>query len=207
MPALVDAARALTASGTRRLLGLTGSPGAGKSTLAAALCAELGPLAARVPMDGFHLADQVLRQLGLTERKGSPPSFDVGGFHALLRRLRANTEDVVYAPEFVRELEEPIAGALPIPRTAPLVIIEGNYLLLAEGRWQHTAALLDEIWYLRPEEALRRQRLIARHREHGRSAAEAAGWVAANDEPNAQLVAATAARADRIITVPDTGLG
>lgn len=199
VPVLVEHAKALIGPGGRSLLGLTGAPGAGKSTLAAELCAELGPLATRVPMDGFHLANRVLRDLGLADRKGSPASFDAGGFQALLRRLRANTEDVVYAPEFYREMEEPIAGALPVPRTVPLVIVEGNYLLLDDGPWRGTSALLDEVWYLRPDETVRRQRLEARHRKYGRSEREAEMWIEANDEPNARIVATTADRADRTI--------
>ncbi|MHA6763760.1 nucleoside/nucleotide kinase family protein [Streptacidiphilus sp. PAMC 29251] len=212
VPDLAESARALLRPGGRRLLGLTGPPGAGKSALAAELCAALGPLAACVPMDGFHLANQVLRQLGLADRKGSPPSFDVGGFQALLRRLRADTDtgtdagadadEVVYAPEFRRELEEPVAGALAIPGSVRLVVVEGNYLLLDQGRWAETAPLLDEVWYLRPEEPVRLERLLRRHRAHGRSAAEAEAWVAGNDEPNARLIAATAHRANRVIAVP-----
>ncbi|HEX3593064.1 MAG TPA: nucleoside/nucleotide kinase family protein [Pseudonocardiaceae bacterium] len=199
IPVLTERARALIRPGERRILGLTGAPGVGKSTLALALCEALGPVAARVPMDGFHLANQVLVSLGLADRKGSPPTFDVGGFHALLRRLRANDEDVVYAPEFFREFEEPIAGALAVPRDVPLVVVEGNYLLLDEGRWQQTAGLLDEVWYLRAEDTLRRDRLIERHQAGGRSLAAARAWVTGNDEPNAELVAATADRADLII--------
>ncbi len=182
------------------MLGLAGPPGAGKSTLAAQLCAGLGSSAARVSMDGFHLANSVLHQLGLDTRKGAPPSFDVGGFRALLLRLRANTEDVVYAPEFLRELDEAVAGALPVSSDVPLIIVEGNYLLLDDGPWADIASLFDEIWYLSPDETLRRDRLIQRHRSYGRSSAAARAWVAGNDDPNARIIAATAARAHRIVT-------
>jgi pantothenate kinase len=200
LPVLVERARALAAGRKRALLGLAGAPGAGKSTLASELCDALGPFAARVPMDGFHLANAVLRELGLAERKGSPPSFDVGGFAALLRRLRAADEDVVYAPEFHRDIEEPVAGALPVPHEVPLVVVEGNYLLLDEGRWREIAPLFDEIWFLRPDNAERRARLLRRHEAYGRSPDEAEAWVARNDDPNARLIAATSARADRVIT-------
>jgi pantothenate kinase len=196
---LAETARTLLRPGRRRLLGLAGPPGSGKSTLAAALCEALGPLAVSVPMDGFHLANRVLRELGLSDRKGSPPSFDATGFQALLRRLRDGTEDVVYAPEFLRELEESVAGSIAVPRGVPLVVVEGNYLLLDDGPWQGTAALLDEVWYLRPDEDLRVRRLLRRHQAHGRTAEQAEAWVAANDGPNAELVATTAHRADRIV--------
>lgn len=197
---LVERAGRLVRPGARTLLGLAGPPGAGKSTVAQRLCVALGPAVARVPMDGFHLANQVLRDLGLADRKGSPPTFDVGGLHALLRRLRDNIEDVVYAPEFVREIEESIAGALSIPRDVALVVVEGNYLLLDEGPWRGTADFFDEIWYLRPDDASRRRRLVRRHESHGRSPAEAEAWVSHNDDPNARLVESTAHRADLIVT-------
>jgi pantothenate kinase len=167
--------------------------------MAVALCEALGPTVARVPMDGFHLANQVLRGLGIADRKGSPASFDVGGFHALLKRLRSNDEQIVYAPEFYREFEESIAGALPIPSKIELVIVEGNYLLLEEGQWQHTAALLDEVWYLSPQETVRQTRLVRRHQANGRTLEAARAWIAGNDDPNAQVVATTANRANAII--------
>lgn len=201
IPVLADRAARLVRPGERRLLGLTGPPGAGKSTMAEQLVAALGPAVARVPMDGFHLANQILRELGLAERKGSPASFDVGGFHALLRRLRAHDEDVVYAPEFFRDIEEPVAGALAIPKQTALVIVEGNYLLLDDGRWRDTASFFDEIWYLRPDDTIRTRRLLSRHEAHGRSPSDARAWVEANDEPNARIVESTAQRADSIISV------
>ena len=129
LDALVQRATDLTAGGRRRLLGVTGAPGAGKSTVAEGVAAALGPRrAVVVPMDGFHLADPVLVALGRRERKGAPDTFDVDGFVALLRRLQTAT-DVVYAPLFRRELELAEAGAVPVPPDVPLVIVEGNYLL------------------------------------------------------------------------------
>jgi pantothenate kinase len=199
VPELVARARRLVVPGERRLLGLAGAPGAGKSTLAVALCDALGPVAARVPMDGFHLANQVLAGLGLADRKGSPPTFDAGGFHALLRRLRAADEAVVYAPEFHRELEEPIAGALPVAGDVPLVVVEGNYLLLADGPWRGTAELFDEVWFLRPDDEVRRRRLLLRHQSHGRTPEQALAWVGHNDDPNALLVAGTEQHADLVV--------
>ncbi len=203
LPVLAERARRLAQPGRRRLLGLAGPPGAGKSTLAAALCDALGAEAARVPLDGFHLAGNILAGLGLAGRKGSPETFDAGGFHALLARLRTNREQVVYAPEFFRDLEEPIAAALAVPRTVPLVIVEGNYLLYDEGPWHGTAGFFDEIWYLCPDEAARRRRLVRRHQSYGRTAAEAEAWAACNDERNARLIAATRSRATAIIIPPD----
>lgn len=194
---LVVRAAAL-AAGPTAVLGITGSPGSGKTTLAAALaCAVEG--AAHVPMDGFHLADRVLDALGRRNAKGAEDTFDVGGYCALLRRLRDGTEDVVYAPQFERDLEQPLAGAIAVPRGTRLVVTEGNYLLLERGRWPEVAALLDEVWFCEADPAVRRSRLVARHVAFGKSPSAAAAWVSAVDEPNAALIEATRSRAALVV--------
>lgn len=200
---LVDRARALARPGRRRILGLTGAPGAGKSTVAAHLVAALGPATAvLVPMDGFHLADVVLRALGRRDRKGAPDTFDDDGYAALLERLHAaHPGRTVYAPQFRREIEEPIGSAVPVDPEVPLVVTEGNYLLLDQGRWPHARALMDEVWYLAVDDDVRRRRLVRRHEEFGRSPEAARAWALGTDERNAQLVAATAVRADAVLRV------
>ena len=205
LDALVARAAALAARPRRAVLGITGSPGAGKSTLAAVLLERLSTLlpadaVAHVPMDGFHLADVALTRLGLLSAKGAPDTFDAGGYVALLRRLRAaDAEDVVYAPMFERDLEQPLAGAIPVPRAARLVLTEGNYLLLDDGRWAEVHPLLDEVWFCAPEPGVRLARLTARHVEFGKEPSAATAWVAAVDEPNAALVEATRDRADLVV--------
>ncbi|MBF4994294.1 nucleoside/nucleotide kinase family protein [Arthrobacter gandavensis] len=196
---LTAQARAL-AAGPRRILGITGPPGAGKSTLAAALAAALGPdLAVVVPMDGFHLANRMLQALGARNRKGAPETFDDAGYAALLGRLRAADEPVVYAPEFRRELEEPVGSALPVRRDVPLVITEGNYLLLPDGAWPQARDRLDAVWYLALEDTERTSRLAARHELFGKAPAAARAWALGSDQANADLVAAHAAKADAVI--------
>ena len=191
---------ALMAGGRRRLLGLVGAPGSGKSTLAEALLQALPGRAQVVPMDGFHLANVELRRLGRADRKGAPDTFDSAGYVALLQRLREQREDeIVYAPEFRREIEEPIAGAIAVLAETQLVITEGNYLLLDEGPWAAAAPLLDDVWYVDVDDALRHERLVRRHEQFGRSNAEALAWVAQTDEPNARRIAATRGRAQHVI--------
>ncbi len=196
---LVARAARLAGSGGRRLLGITGAPGAGKSTLAARLVEALSPQAVLVPMDGFHLAQAELERLGRAERKGAVDTFDAGGFVAMLARVRRADEEVVYAPAFRREIEEPIAGAIPVPATVPLVVTEGNYLLASEGRFGEVRALLDEVWYVELDEATRLERLIARHVAFGRSPAAAEAWSRGTDQRNAELIAATRHRADLVV--------
>ncbi|SEA68330.1 nucleoside/nucleotide kinase family protein [Variovorax sp. YR216] len=191
--------------GQRRLLGLVGAPGSGKSTLAQALLDALPPGRAQVvPMDGFHLANVELRRLGRADRKGAPDTFDSAGYVALLRRLREQREEeIVYAPEFRREIEEPIAGAIAILPQTRLVITEGNYLLLDEDPWAGAAPLLDEVWYVDVDDDLRRERLVRRHEQFGRSRDAALAWVAQTDEPNARRIAATRGRAQHVIRIDD----
>jgi pantothenate kinase len=140
-------------------------------------------------MDGFHLANVELQRLGRRQRKGAPDTFDAAGYVALLRRLRSQpSEEIVYAPEFRREIEEPVAGAIAVLAQTQLVIAEGNYLLLDDGPWRDIAPLLDDVWYVDVDDALRVGRLTRRHEQFGRSRAAAAAWVAGTDEPNARLI-------------------
>ena len=197
-------ARELVQRSGRALLGLVGPPGAGKSMLAAVLQAEFADVSQVVPMDGFHLANVELERLGRRGRKGAPDTFDSAGYVALLRRLLVQADDeIVYAPEFRREIEEPIAGVLPIHARTQLVITEGNYLLLEDGPWAEVKSLLDEIWYVDVDDTLRVDRLTRRHEQFGRSADEAAAWVAGTDEPNARLIEASRARASFIFRWDD----
>ena len=206
LDALVSRAAGLTVPGGRAVLGLAGAPGAGKSTLAAALVAALDGAAVLVPMDGFHLADPELERLGRRQRKGAPDTFDAAGYVCLLRRLRSREDEVVYAPVFDREQEQAVAGALPVPRDVPLVITEGNYLLVDEA-FAPVRGLLTECWYVDLEPQVRVRRLVDRHVAHGKPPPEAERWVLGSDERNARLVERTAARADlvlRVVPAPQT---
>ncbi|MEW2294273.1 nucleoside/nucleotide kinase family protein [Streptomyces sp. NPDC006743] len=204
---LLDRARALPRDGHRAILGIAGSPGAGKSTLAEHLVRALNgagdPWVAHVPMDGFHLADAELDRLGRRLCKGAPDTFDAAGYAALLRRLReeyaAGSEETVYAPGFERALEQPLAGAVPVPPSARLVVTEGNYLLLDTGAWARVRPHLDEVWFCDLPEQERVRRLVARHEEFGKGHDQAVAWTLGTDQRNADLVAETRHRADLIV--------
>lgn len=174
LTALTDRARTLAAGGGRRILGIAGAPGAGKSTLAARLVEQLAGRAVLVPMDGFHLAGAELERLGRAGRKGAPDTFDAAGYAALLRRLRhPEGQDPVYAPAFDRAIEEPVAGSVRVPADVPLVVTEGNYLLLDEGPWAPVRELLDEVWFLDADPATRVRGLVDRHVRFGKSRPDA----------------------------------
>lgn len=199
-PAVLQRARALLASGQRKILGLVAAPGAGKSTLAQSLLQALGQQAQIVPMDGFHLANSELKRLGRAGRKGAPDTFDAAGYVNLLRRIRGQAPgETIYAPEYRRELEEGIAGAIAVDASTPLIITEGNYLLLEDGAWGDVRGVLDEAWFLDLDASVRHQRLLERHMRFGRSQEAALAWIAGTDEPNAQRIERTRQRADWVI--------
>jgi len=207
---LVERARGLAVPGERHILGIVGAPGAGKSTVAAHVVAALGPeLAVLVAMDGFHLANVVLETLGRRDRKGAVDTFDAPGYANLLERLhrsalapgRPGATEIVYAPEFRREIEEDIGCAIAVPPSIPLVVTEGNYLLLDDGAWMRARACLDEIWFLSPADELRQHRLVRRHEAFGKSPDDAKAWALGTDQRNAELIESTAGRANLIVRV------
>jgi pantothenate kinase len=186
--------------GRRVLLGIAGAPGSGKTTLAARLHQELGSqLAVVVPMDGFHLARNVIAGTALERRRGAIDTFDGWGFAALVERIASQADHTIYAPEFRRGLEEPIACSIAIAPTVPIVIIEGNYLLADERPWRDIRDHLTETWFVESDEDERVDRLARRHVEHGMDQVSARSWATTVDAANARFIEATRHRADRII--------
>lgn len=189
-------------SDRRAILGIVGSPGAGKSTLAMHLCAAVvasGVPCVRVPMDGFHLADEELVRLGRRDRKGAIDTFDVDGYASTLERARTTRDRTVYVPDFDRAVEQPIAGSIPVLPEHRLVITEGNYVLSPDPAWRRVRGLLDETWYCDLPDDVRRERLVDRHIRSGKAPGEARAWVQQVDEPNARQIAATRAAADLVV--------
>ncbi|MEU4097781.1 nucleoside/nucleotide kinase family protein [Streptomyces sp. NPDC026673] len=202
----VDDVLALVPSmpGRRVLLGLAGAPAAGKSTLARSLVegveARLGPgTAVNVPMDGFHLSNAQLDRIGLRGRKGAPETFDVDGYVQLLRRLRTWRDRTVYAPDFDRALDEPVAAGIAVLPQARLVVTEGNYLADDGPGWHEVRDLLDELWFVEADSAVREERLLARHVTGGRTEAEARAFIEASERPNALRVEATRSACTRVV--------
>lgn len=189
--------------GSRTILGLCGEPGAGKSTFAEQLALTLGSdRAVVVPMDGFHLGNNILRDSEKSDRKGAVDTFDVGGYRSLLQRIRARHEDVVYAPAYRRDLEEPVAASIAVPRDLPVIITEGNYLLSADPAWRAVRPKIDQVWYVETSDEQRLSRLINRHIHFGKNPNEAAEWVHRSDELNAQIIRTTRHAADLILRLP-----
>ena len=169
----------------RVLLAISGPPAAGKSTLAEELALSYGEKAAFVPMDGFHLDNDILTARGMLARKGAPETFDGKGFVHLVERIAAG--ESVYAPRFDRAADLSRAGAIEIDHHA-LVIFEGNYLFSALAPWDRLIAFWTiSIWLDVSMETIEK-RCIDRWLAHGFSASAARARARENDLVNARLV-------------------
>ena len=195
MPSWTDRLDTLLQRHPRVVLGITGAPGAGKSTLAAAIASSIDD-AVVVPMDGFHLADVELQRLGRLGRKGAIDTFDAYGYLALLQRIRTQRRETVYAPAFHRDIEQPIAGSIAVTPAHRLIVTEGNYLLDDEEPWPAVSAQLEEVWYVDAPPDERRRRLEARHVEFGKTAEQATAWVRDIDEHNTRRIESVRHKAD-----------
>lgn len=189
---------------SRFLLGITGSPGSGKSTVAQLirdlLCAR-GRRCVVVPMDGFHFSNEELEKTGLRQLKGIPASFDAEGFFQLVKDIRAYPLSRHLCPLFDRSIEASIPNAICVSSDDRLVIIEGNYLLLQTPPWVHLRELLDETWFIDCPMEVLEPRLLRRHINGGMSEEQARIKAESTDIPNARLIDTTRNCATRIITL------
>jgi pantothenate kinase len=159
-------AETLLAQPGRHVLGIAGGPGVGKSTIAVQLAQALGPDAAYVPMDGFHMKHAKLESLGTVADKGMPHTFEGAAFADFLERLKAATGDM-NGPGYSRKIEDVVDDAFTIPATARLLVVEGNYLLLATAPWWRVKPLLDRAVFIDVPREMVRARLMKRHAEEG----------------------------------------
>jgi len=194
----------LAGSAPRVVLGIAGAPGAGKSTLARRIVTTVDEAlgagtAVQVPMDGFHLSNAALERLGRRDRKGAIDTFDAAGYVALVRRLAEPDDAVVWAPDFDRTVDEPVAGSIAVPPSTRLVVSEGNYLLDDAAPWSALPDLFTETWFCVVDDAVRLDRLVDRHVRHGRDHDAARAWAVEVDGVNAARIAPTATRASRTV--------
>ena len=198
----LERASLLQESSTRYILGIVGKPGVGKSTFTDFLREHLSQeLFAILPMDGFHMSNEELLELGRRDRKGAPDTFDVISFIQTLAAIKESSGADIKFPVFKREIEASIPDAGVIPARATLIIVEGNYLLHDQSGWEQVGSYLDESWYLQVDDELRMQRLIARHIAFGKSLEDAKDWSEGTDEANARVIDKSESKADFVVTL------
>jgi pantothenate kinase len=192
----------------RYLLGITGIPGAGKSTFSNYMAEAINRLLSQetaivVPMDGFHLTNSILQARQLQLKKGAPETFDAIRFTQTLKLLGANTQLPIKCPTYDRHIHDPVEDAFIVDSRHRIVITEGNYLLLTEPPWSELKSLLNEVWFLQVEKSLALRRLLRRHMEGGMTATQAAAQIERVDIPNVRLIQQTGTRADRLLELSD----
>ena len=200
---IADLLETRASDGERVITAIAGAPGSGKSTLAEKLVGKLNArqpgLAAVLPMDGYHYDDLYLVPAGLRPRKGAPMTFDVGGLYHTLKRLRARDEDEVAVPVFDRKIEIARAGARLIPNDTPVIVVEGNWLLLNQAPWDRLRPMFDVTVMVEVPEHVLRARLRGRWERLGLSEAEIIDKLEENDLPNGRWVRDGSVAADHVI--------
>ena len=193
---LRDEAEALLARPGRTVLGIAGGPGVGKSTLAVELAKALGPVAAYVPMDGFHMRHAKLEGLGTVADKGMPHTFEGAAFAEFLAALKA-AAGPMSGPGYSRKIEDVVEDAFTVSAETRLLVVEGNYLLLASSPWWRVRPLLDRAVFIEVPREVVRARLMKRHAEEGLFGEDRnRAHIERVDLPNYDLVMRSKARAD-----------
>lgn len=185
-----------TSDASRKVVAIAGTPASGKTTLAHALTDSI-PNCACLSMDGFHLDNPILEAMNLSNRKGSPETFDVEGFRSLLTRLKQPND--IYVPVFDRSSEKTINCASLIPATTEIVVVEGNYLLFDEPDWRELSRHWDYTIFLETDLTTIERRLMDRWLFHGYSQRAAHAKISVNDLPNAHRILQHALPADLVI--------
>ncbi len=165
------------------MVGIAGVPGSGKSTFCSAIAARL-PQAVILPADGYHLPRSRLDAESL-RRRGALHTFDADAFHADMQSLRR--DHCGNFPAFDHAEQDPRHGAIHVAADAPLVIVEGIYVLMRSWRSEH---LFDLRVFLDCDLDEMVDRLTVRHVECGLAATPQAGRerTATSDRANADLI-------------------
>ncbi|MBQ9058461.1 MAG: nucleoside/nucleotide kinase family protein [Atopobiaceae bacterium] len=189
----------------RRLVFLGGPPAAGKSTLALLLehfAHTSGLCDVQVAgLDGFHHTNEYLathcfvrdgNMLSLKDYKGVPESFDVDSFSERLGRLIHDTQ--VSWPVYDRQIHDPVPDACEL--SAPIVLLEGNWLLLDEEPWKSLVNRADLTLLIRADTELLKERSIWRKMQGGSTRASARAHFERVDAPNIERVLAYSIKPD-----------
>lgn len=205
-PLLQRLARLHFANARRRtIVFLSAPPGTGKSTLTT-FWESLSrqdpslPEIQTLPMDGFHHYNDWLDTHNLRAYKGAPETFDVDKLAQNLRQIR---EGEGTWPHYDRQKHDPVEDAIAV--SAPIVIVEGNWLLRDDERWRALAVFCDFSLFIRaPAEALH-ARLVERKLAGGLSPADAEAFYLRTDGPNVRRVLENSRPADLTLEMAVSG--
>ena len=187
----------------RLVIGIAGPPAAGKTYFAAQLewLADKGFLpGARgraVPMDGFHLPQDVLLSrrirfedgtcINMGECRGIPATFDVQSLREHLMLAHDNSAPLDW-PDYDRTTHRVVPQAIGIKKSDNLVIVEGNYLFLDVPPYERMPEFFDLRIYVDCPAPVIISGLVNRHMIGGKSLDEAKDLVRRVDLPNARLI-------------------
>lgn len=219
----------------RVLVGIAGRPGGGKTTIAVVIAAAVkarlsgydnpaepgtkGVEVCVMPMDGYHLYRKELHAMPnpkeAVARRGAEWTFNPKKLNADLTKIRTpNAEgsyDDVFVPAYIHGVGDPKENAIRIPRSAGVIIVEGNYLLYrGKPEWAAVNSNFDVTVFLKCSRETCIERICRRHMKAWKVSREQAMVRAkGNDAINGDLVDTTMGNADVVVTsveVPESKL-
>lgn len=182
-----------TNDGRRHWAFLVAPPGAGKSVLAELIGSALAPDLQCLGLDGFHFPqaylqhntyrDAVGQETPLSTIKGAPETFDAERLAQYIEQSRHR--DVAW-PVYDRTLHDVVDGVERV--TASHVLLEGNWLLLDDPRWNALRPLAERVIFIDAPEGVLRKRLVDRKVQGGLTQGEAEAFFERSDGPNVRRV-------------------
>ncbi|OQY32299.1 MAG: nucleoside/nucleotide kinase family protein [Spirochaetaceae bacterium 4572_59] len=194
----------------RRIICLYAAPpGTGKSTSVALweiLSREDSDLenVQALPIDGFHYSNHYLsshtiirdgKTSSLKSIKGAPETYNAEALNICVQQLAAG--EIVSWPYYDRNIHEPVLNAIPV--TAPIVVIEGNWVLHKDGDWARLRSYADFAVYHDAKENILKKRLIERKIRGGVTRTEAESHYRRSDCRNIKWVRENHLEGDAII--------
>lgn len=127
--------------------------------------------------------------------------------HSTLRNWRKICaglwKGIVRETQYDRQKHDPVEDVLHV--TAPLVIVEGNWLLLDDEKWCQLAQFCDFSIFIKAPASALRERLVGRKLAGGLSLADAEAFYDRTDGPNVRRVLEESLPANLTLMMTATG--